>query len=341
MLGLLSAAEARPSHKVRRFVLRDVRIEGNATDAEKKLLQERVWLTIELIVSQRSDELVHPEEVEAALKDNPQLKSCFDARCGAELGVLLNADKLLSIGIERSGAPDKGDWMVRVWNFDVRALQVGAAVDLPCKGSSADELLGDLSHSLEPALVLQSGAMCMLKVTSKPDGATVSVGGNAVGATPFQHTVMPGKHTIAVEKSGFTRGEDELECPAGSVQNLSFGLTPGGAAVVHKEQPQKPSPALKIAGAVLIVAGVAGLAAGAAELYLDGRGTCDLAAGQTQCPQIYDTKLAGGVLAGVGAAAVVAGVAVIVVDAVRKPSRVTADVGIARSGVYAGIRGSF
>ena len=163
--------------------------------------------------------------------------------------------------------------------------------------------------------------MCTLKVTSRPEGATVFIEGTIVGATPFQHTLMPGKHAISVEKSGFSRGEDELECPAGSMQNLSFGLTAGGGAVVHKEEPPRTSPALKIAGSLLLLAGVAGVASGGAELYLDGRGTCSLASGQTQCQEVYDTKLAGGVLVGVGAVALAAGVITLIVDAVRKPHR--------------------
>jgi hypothetical protein len=268
-------------------------------------------------------------------------------RCASELATLLRADKILSIGIERSGVAGKGDWMVRVWHFSPRSLKV-AALDLPFSGSDADQVLGDLSHALGPALTLESGAMCTLKVTSRPEGATVFVEGTIVGVTPFQHTLLPGKHAIAVEKTGFSRGEDELECPAGSLQNLSFGLTEGGGAVVHKEKetpPPRKSPALKIAGVVLIVAGAAGIGAGAAELYLDGRGTCNLAAGQTQCPEVYDTKLAGGVLVGVGAAAAVAGVVTLIVDAVRKPPAtnaaaapsVSADVGLG----YVGVRGRF
>jgi hypothetical protein len=321
LLAWVGVAAARPQHRARRYVLRDVRIEGNPSEQERKLLEDRIWMTVELMVSQNQDELIHVEEVKAALATRPELKTCFDVRCGAELAQILNGEKVISIGIERSGDAGKGDWMVRVWHFDARAMKVGAAVDLPCNGCDADQLVGDLSHSLAPALALEPGAMCTLKVTSRPEGATVLLEGTVVGATPFQHTLMPGKHAIAVEKKGFSRGEDELECPAGSMQNLSFGLTEGGKVVVHKEDAPRASPVLKIAGSILLIAGAAGVASGGAELFLDGRGTCNLAPGQTQCQDVYDTKLAGGVLVGVGAAALVAGAVVLIVDAVRKPHR--------------------
>jgi hypothetical protein len=255
------------AHRARRYVLRDVRVEGNASDAEKQLLHERVWSTIELIVSENRDELVHAEDVAAALAQHPELTSCFDLRCGFALGELLRADKVLSVGIERSGPADKGDWMVRVWHVDVRALQVGASVDLPCHACSPDDLLGDLSHSLAPALQLQHGPLCTLKVVSRPPGATVGLAGTIVGETPFEHTVAPGKHPLSVEKQGFSRGEDEIDCPRASTQNVVFALTQGGG-LVHQELPPPPkrSPALKVVGALLVVAGAGGVAAGAAEL---------------------------------------------------------------------------
>src|SRR4051794_25436616 len=104
------AAAKGPTHRVKRYVLRDVRIEGNATPAETKLLQERIWSTIELMVSENADELVHAEDVVPVLAQHPDLKACFDVRCGAQLGEFLKADKVLSIGIERSGIAGKGDW---------------------------------------------------------------------------------------------------------------------------------------------------------------------------------------------------------------------------------------
>ena len=339
----LAAAKGAP-HRARRYVLRDVRIEGNATDAEKKLLNERIWSSLELIVSEARDEIAHAEDVAAALAAHPQLKGGYDARVGVELGDLLKADKVLSFSLERNGPPDKGDWMVRVWHVDVRAFKVGAPVEVPCRSCSAEDVLGDLSHSLQPVLQVEGGAMCTVKVTSRPEGAVVSLDGVAVGETPFTHTVMPGGHPVAVEKQGFSRGEDELECPAGAAQNMSFALTAGGGAVVHQEQlVAHRSPALKIVGGALIVLGAGGVAAGAADLYLDGRGTCNLAPGQTQCPSVYDTKLSGGVLVGVGIAALVGGVITLVVDAVRgsAPAKAPASASLVPFGGGAGLQGSF
>ncbi len=349
-MGVSSAAPRSAPHRTRRYVLRDLRIEGNATDDEKKLLHERIWSTIELIVSEGRDELAHEEDVTAALAEHPDLKGCNDARCGAALGELIKADKVLSIAIERSGVAGKGDWMVRVWHLDVRALKVGAPIELPCRACGAEDLLGDLSHSLSPALQIETGVMCTVKVTSRPPGATVSMEGTIIGETPFQHTLLPGRHAVAVEKQGFSRGEDDLDCPPGSMQNMAFALTAGGGAVVHQEAPppapEHRSPALKAVGATLVVLGVAGIAAGAAELYLDGRGSCSLATGQKECPSVYDTKTIGGALVGVGAAGLVGGVITLVVDAMRgKPAasgaHVSADVRVGPSQASMGVKGSF
>jgi PEGA domain len=340
--GLAAAKGA--AHRTRRYVLREVRVEGNASDAEKKLLNDRIWSSLELILSEERDEIAHAEDVAAVLAAHPNLKSGYDARVGVELGDLLKADKVLAFSVTRSGPPDKGDWLVRVWGVDVRAFKVGASVEVPCRSCTADEVLGDLSHSLGPALQVEGGSLCTVKVTSRPDGAVVSLDGVAVGETPFSHSVLPGKHGVAVEKQGFSRGEDELECPAGAAQNMSFALTAGGGAVVHQEQlVAHRSPALKIVGGALIVLGAAGLAAGAADLYLDGRGSCNLAPGQTQCPTVYDTKLSGGVLVGVGIAALVGGVVTLVVDAVRgsSPAKASGSASLMPTLSGAGLQGSF
>src|SRR4051812_27788127 len=80
------AARPGPTHRIRRYVLRDVHIEGNASDSEKKLLEERIWSTIELIVSENADELAHAEDVAKVLSARPELKGCLDLRCGLQLG---------------------------------------------------------------------------------------------------------------------------------------------------------------------------------------------------------------------------------------------------------------
>jgi hypothetical protein len=99
---------------------------------------------------------------------------------------------------------------------------------------------------------------------------------------------------------------------------------------------------LKIVGGTLIALGVVGIAGGGAALAVDGKGTCDLPGGQTQCPQVYDTATMGGVLVGLGAAAVVGGVVAIVVDQLRARKKPVAfDVTPLPSGAQVSLKGGW
>jgi hypothetical protein len=344
-VGAAAAANPTAHKQPRRFALRDLRVEGNATADERKLLTERVFSTVELMVSDQGDELVHPEDVIAGMAGHADWKTCFDARCGLEVGEALKVDKVLSIGIERSGAQPKGEWTVRIWHFDVRSLRVLPSTDLPCHACTAEEVLGDLSHSLEPVLKSAAVPVCTLKIAARPEGSKVSIDATPMGEAPFTHTIAAGRHEISVERKGFSRGEDAVDCPAGSSQSVVFALTEGVGLVRREEAPAptgKRSPALKALGASLLVLGVAGIAAGAAELAIDGKGTCSLSSGRTQCKEVYDTGAAGAALVALGGVAVVGGAITFVVDAMRaRPSRVQADVRVGPQTAYAGVRGSF
>jgi hypothetical protein len=291
-------------------LLQPIRWSGTATPAEQKLLEDRVLATVELLLSERGDELVHREEIEAELQAHPELKGCTEARCLLRLGDRFSAERVVTIAVERSGSGKKPDWNVRVDQFLVAPAHGEPTTELPCKACTADAVVGDLSHILDPLLTPKpEEAVCTVIVTAKP-GSVVKVDGVEMGTAPFHHTLGTQHREVTVE--GKTRS---LECMAGADLQLEMGL------------PEAPSPApvrrrvpvLKIVGGALLVLGVAGLIAGGVDLARDGNGTCDKAAGQRRCPQVYDTSGAGAALTGLGVAAVVGGVAVFTVDALRKP----------------------
>jgi hypothetical protein len=336
---LVSAVSASASAATPRFALERINFIGNASPAERKLLDDRVWDTVEFLLSERGFELVHREDLVVELAEHPELKGCTEPRCRMRLGDLSHAERVLSVRITRSGPAKKGDWSVKIEQFAVAAARVLPSSEVPCNSCTADELIGDLSHALDPLLKAPTPtAVCRLTVATEPPGATVRVDGMPLGETPFMHTVEAGRHAIEVERAGGPPASSSVDCAAGGKELVSLDLKPAVPAQVMAAQPApRRSWALKGVGAGLLALGAAGVIAGAVDLSLDGKGNCDKAAGQKQCPQLYDTRTAGLALTVVGALAVAGGVTVLVLDALRKPSRLGATLRLGPSGVFAGL----
>ncbi|MBZ0234193.1 MAG: PEGA domain-containing protein, partial [Deltaproteobacteria bacterium] len=77
----------------------------------------------------------------------------------------------------------------------------------------------------EPAAItLAVGGNGTLVVTSNEAGAVVRLDGNQVGVTPFTGVVAPGRHTIVVEKPGFTTVERVVEVPPDGTAQITAGM---------------------------------------------------------------------------------------------------------------------
>jgi hypothetical protein len=304
----------------KRVALHQIKVTGNASDEERKLLDERIWMAVELLASDRGYDLVHREDFIAAQHENPDVKHCDEPRCNLKLGDFLGAERLIVVRVARSGPPGRGDWQMRIEQLAVPTAIALPPVEMSCPLCTADKVVGDLTKALEPLLATKPPPpLCTLELTSEPAGADVEVNGMVLGQTPFTHTFAPGHHEVAMSRTGSLPGHSSVECTQGQSQHVSVTLLPTPAAAPVAERPPSRSPALKIVGATLLVLGVAGVAAGAAELAVDGQPSCKLPAGQRQCPQLYDTGTTGAALTAVGALAIAGGVATLVVDALRKP----------------------
>ena len=64
-----------------------------------------------------------------------------------------------------------------------------------------------------------------MTVASSPDGADVSVDGAFVGNAPATLKLKPGKHTISVEQTGYTKWSRELNVMDGASSKLNASLT--------------------------------------------------------------------------------------------------------------------
>src|SRR5437868_3057493 len=87
----------------RRILLEPLRFAGEVSPAEQKLLQERVFDAVELLLSERGDELVHREDLLAEIEAHPALKDCLEARCLLQLGDHFSAERVLTISVQKGG----------------------------------------------------------------------------------------------------------------------------------------------------------------------------------------------------------------------------------------------
>lgn len=61
-------------------------------------------------------------------------------------------------------------------------------------------------------------------IQSTPTGATVHMGGRAVGETPYRGTTTTGEHTVRVELPGYSGQARKVRVTAGETSNLHFEL---------------------------------------------------------------------------------------------------------------------
>jgi PEGA domain len=327
LMVLAGGADAKPraERKPRRYAMRAVRVGGNAGDEDKAALARDVGNAVEfVIVGNNRDDLVRPDDVGRIEKAHPRLQGCLDARCNLELGELARAERVVWIDITRAGPPGaKADWKVAVSQFAVDSLRDLGVAEMPCKGCTRDELLGNFNLFLDPLFANEPPPLplCTLSIGSAPAGATVLFDATAVGETPFSHTVAAGSHKVAIEKTDFARAGAEVECAPQAAQKLLFPLAPTPRQAPPADVRARRSLVLEIAGGALVALGAAGVIAGAIDLSLDGKGTCSLSGGHTQCQQLYDTGTEGAALVGAGAATAVGGVIMLALDAVRARPR--------------------
>jgi len=342
-----AGAKPREERKARRYAVRAIRVGGDASDEDKAALARDVGNAVEfVIVGNNRDDLVRPDEAARVESAHARLKGCLEPRCNLEFGDLTKAQRVIWIDITRSGPPGaKADWKVAVSQFSVDSLRDLGTSEMPCRGCSRDELLGNFNLFLDPLFANEPPPLplCTLRVMSEPAGATVLFDSVAVGETPFVHTVAAGAHRVAAEKDDFARAGAGIECGADSTEKLVLALGPveKTAGPTRKAGPRR-SLALEIVGGALVALGAAGVVAGAVDLSLDGRGACSLSGGHTQCKELYATGTQGAALVGAGAAAAVGGVIVLVLDAVRaRPRSLAVDLRAGPSAVSASVLGRF
>lgn len=182
-----------------------------------------------------------------------------------------------------------------------------------CGSAELLETLADQGAALAARPVVAAPRLGTLVLRTRPAGARARVDGEAVGSTPLRHEVAAGRHRVAFDRAGFVAVERDVVATAG-VEEL-----------VEVELPRGRRP-LRIAGAVLLGAGLGAAGAGGALLGFDGRPDRSRCTGDDvdfagRCRFSFETTAAGAATTAGGLALVATGIALLVVDARRNRAR--------------------
>lgn len=170
--------------------------------------------------------------------------ACPDAApaCMSQAGKSLGASKVIFGNVKRAG----NDFQVTLKLLDVSRAVVEsfAAETVSKKNSDANGL-----RSMAPAWLakLSGKGGGSIQVRANFPGAAVSLDGTQVGTTGSNPVVIndvaPGRHEVAVEKSGYTTTKQEFTLAAGQSLPLSLALSP---VSVEVPRPEPGGPAVGI-----------------------------------------------------------------------------------------------
>jgi hypothetical protein len=153
--------------------------------------------------------------------------SCPDegAACMAQAAKSMGATKVIFGNVKRAGA----DYQVTLKLLDVNRSAVDAWVTEALPRRKAEPTV---FRSLAPAWLSKltgKGAGGSLQIRANVNGAAVSLDGARVGVTGAQPVgvadVSPGRHEVAVEKTGYTTAKQEFSLAAGQSLPLSLSLS--------------------------------------------------------------------------------------------------------------------
>lgn len=194
---------------------------ADVTDA----LRQRVAATKEYQLLQGKD-LVEVKLVFACPDEAPA--------CLSQAGKSLGASKLIFGNVKKAG----GDYQVTVKLLDVNRAVVESFTTDTVSGGKAN---ATALRQLAPIWLakLSGKGSGTISVRANFAGAAVSLDGTKVGVTGTAPVVIsdvsPGKHEVAVEKSGYTTTKQEFTLAAGQSLPLTLDLSPVSVEVPKPE----------------------------------------------------------------------------------------------------------
>jgi len=169
-------------------------------------LADRLKKTASLVVMSPIEARQHVARIDAEVA-----RCSGDEKCLARLGVQLDVDEVLMVGISKLG-----DVVLALQRIDTAEQKVIAQLSevLPPNEEIDDKKLGGWLKQLYPPEVFKRYGFIV--VTANVDGATVSINGQEKGETPLEGKVRvlaPRSYRVDLTRSGFTPFAARIDVP--------------------------------------------------------------------------------------------------------------------------------
>jgi hypothetical protein len=291
-------------------------VEGTLSDSDRASLTEQLVGGLQ----RGAFAVATPEEVEAT----------GDGKCSKPNCMTKIAEKTGATHVVRAivTVVDR-DYDVRVELYDgsdgttVISSSDGCEI---CGVSDVGGLIETQAATLRTKLDALASGPAAIVVTSDPEGAEVTLDGEAFGITPLDKSIIPGDHTIRVSKDGYISVQEQRTFVEGARETLTYELEK-----VPNRLPKRPW------GWASLGVGIAGIGAGVALTFLHDK-PFKLGANCTgteidtkgECKFLFNTKWEGLAAGLVGGALLTLGIAVLVTTSKAKTKKIKGEAAMRR-----------
>jgi hypothetical protein len=270
-------------------------VEGGARAQIEKLTQESISRSLK----EDGVTAVSHEDVKQALRKKPELAGCTTPACLEKIAKIVGAERFVTLKVEASAGAYAFE--IEVLGLDGQSLKSSGTCPV-CTVSEAGEQIGAavaeaLAGPGEEIPTAVTGEPT-IQIVTDPQGARLTIDGKDIGVAPYRGSLAPGPHRIVASREGYEAVEMDIDVAADQADVQSFEVKLTVRETAPPPPPRsRPFRTLKWAGAG---ATVAALAWGSVWIAVDGKGTCG---GPLEtCPEVYDTRMPGLVIAGAGVA---------------------------------------
>ncbi len=232
------------------------------------------------------------DDVRQALSGEPGLLGCISPDCLSRLPPLLGTKWFFRLQVQASGSVYVFELALLTEEGKIEGLQ---PVQDTCPVCTARELSEQIGRAAQRLLDIFEPVP--IAIDSAPAGASVRVGDETLGVTPFQGSLAPGKYDIVVELEGHSTASETIEVVGASsagkeVQTYLIELVPAIVDDGDKGGGLQASPPFRLWKWPIAIAGVTLIGIGAYHLSIDGDETCSNTDTQV-CDELYDTGTTG------------------------------------------------
>src|SRR5688572_4232277 len=202
------------------------------------------------------------------------------------------------------------DYTVKLELYDAEGAKVVSTSDgcEICGVVDVGGLIETQAATMRTKLDALASGPAAINITSVPEGADVTLDGEAFGTTPIDKPIIPGDHVIRVSKEGYIAVQEKRTFVEGARETLNYELEK-----VPNRLPKRPW------GWASLGVGIAAVGGGVAMTVLHDMpyklgGSCTGAQvdGDGDCQYLFNTKWYGLGLSLGGAALVTLGVAILI-----------------------------